>query len=587
MQNDIWFGTSGPRDAKVAIVAESWGREELAKRMPLVGTSGQLSDTILADAGLRRADVFCTNVISDHPANNDMLLYFRPTLEAKGTRDTFGLYPKPELIEGLRTLYEQLSRVNPRVVIAYGNYALWALCHGIAKIKNDKGYKVPAGIMNWRGSLLHWDRSFNGSPTKCPVIPVIHPAAIQRQFHLRWLAVHDIRKRAKPLINHEEERPNYDFTIRPTFLQTVEWINKAIRAGTKRWAVDVETRGGHLACLCLANSPERAICIPFMCVERPLGYFNVDEERIIHQMLRFILHNPSYEIVGQFFSYDMQYLSRFLMCQPRCHFDTFTGHHLCWPGVPGGLAFIASLYNRYYRYWKEEGKEWDIHLPQEQWWSYNCIDGVNTWEASYAIEAQIRKCPRKKTRADGSTETYYIDLTERMKEQMEVLHLQFEMMQDGVAVDQKLRAEMQYQVWEEMSEMGIYFEQIMPQSVANAITTKTGKSPWYSSQKQLCNFFYEVCGIPPIFSRETGAQRMDDEALQRIKVREPLFRDLCSKLQNYRSLGIFLSNFLTAKLDYDRRMRCQFTQLPSTFRWSSKENAFGGGTNLQNIPRGE
>lgn len=584
---DIFYGTSGPRDAKVVIVAESWGREELAKQQPLVGTSGQMSDTILAEAGLRRNDVFCTNVISAHPPGNDMLHFLKPTLECKGTRDVFGLYPKPELIQGLKTLYEQLAIVNPRVIIVYGNYALWALCHNIAKIKNERGYKTPAGIMNWRGSTLHWDRSFNGHPTKCPVIPTIHPAAIQRQFHLRWLVVHDIRKRAKPLIKHEEEKPNYDFTIRPTFLQTIDWINKAICAGTKRWAVDLETRGGHLACLCLAISPERAICIPLMCVERPLGYFTTDEERIIHQMLRFILNNPAYEIVGQFFSYDMQYLSRFLMCQPRCYLDTFVGHHLCWPGVPGGLSFIASLYNRYYRYWKDEGKEWDIHLPQEQWWNYNCIDGVNTWEASYAIEKQIAHCPRKRARADGMLETYYVDLRERMKEQMEVLHLQFEMMQDGIAIDKKLRGEMHFQVWNERSEMEIWFEKIMPDSVKAAIATKSGKSPWYSSPKQLCSFFYDICGIPPKYNQDTGSPSMDDDALQRIKIKEPLFRPLCTQLQNYRSLGIFLNNFLTAPLDHDGRMRCQFTQLPNTFRWSSKENAFGRGTNLQNIPRGE
>ena len=125
--SDTFFGTSGPRDAKVMIVAESWGREEQLKQMPLVGTSGQLSDTILADAGLRRAEVFCTNVISAHPPGNDMLHYFYPTAEKKKQPTTFGLYPRQELIDGLKTLYEQIAIVNPGVIIAYGNYAMWAL----------------------------------------------------------------------------------------------------------------------------------------------------------------------------------------------------------------------------------------------------------------------------------------------------------------------------------------------------------------------------------------------------------------------------------------------------------------------------
>jgi len=335
--------------------------------------------------------------------------------------------------------------------------------------------------MNWRGSLLHWDRSLNGHPLNIPVIPTIHPAAIQRQFHLRWLTVLDIRKRAVYIAaGHEEERREYDFTLRPTAAGIFKWINDAIQAGTKRWAVDVETRGGHLACICLAISSRRAICIPFMCVERPAGYFSVDDERIVHQVLRLILTNPNYEIVGQFFGYDMQYIRQFLFCEPRCYLDTFVGHHLCWPGVPGGLAFIASLYNRYYRYWKEEGKEWDIHLPQEQWWQYNCIDGVNTWEASYAIERLIRHCPRTRVQ-DGIVSRYYVDLTERMREQMEVFNLQFEMMCDGIAIDKSIRLSMLFDVWNEMSEMEVDFERMTPEAVAAAIMTKTGKSPWYSS----------------------------------------------------------------------------------------------------------
>ena len=584
---DLWYGTSGPRDAHIAIVAESWGKVEERQQQPLVGPSGMLSDTILADAGLRRSDVFCTNVISARPPDDDMTHYFHPTLEKKGQESTFGLYPRKELISEMERLYDQLNVVNPRVIIAYGNYALWALCHGIAKIKNDRGYKVPAGIMSWRGSLLAWDRSFRGNHPRTPVIPTIHPAAVQRQWHLRWLVVHDIRKRAVYIAKgHKPEEPNYDFTLRPTFEQVVSWINNAICAGTKRWAVDIETRHGHLACLCLAISPQRAICIPFMCVERPEGYFDTNQEYIIHQMLRFILTKPDYEIVGQFFGYDMQYLSKYLLCRPRCHFDTFVGHHLCWPGVPGGLASIASIHNRYYRYWKDEGKEWDVHLPQEQWWRYNCIDGVATWEASYHIEDQIKHCPRRRVLADNTIETYFVDLTPRLKEQMEVFNLQYEMMEDGILIDKKARMQMFIDVWLEMCELEVWFERIMDPAIAERIKTKTGKSPWYSSQKQLCNFFYGELSIEPARDRETGALRMDDDALQRIKVRMPILGKLCTNLQIYRSLGVFRSNFLTAALDRDGRMRCQFTQLPATFRWSSKENAFGRGTNLQNIPKG-
>ena len=56
----------------------------------------------------------------------------------------------------------------------------------------------------------------------------------------------------------------------------------------------------------------------------------------------------------------------------------------------------------------------------------------------------------------------------------------------------------------------------------------------------------------------------------------------------HRSLGVFLSTFCLMPLDTDGRMRCSFNVCGTeTMRFSSSENAFGTGGNLQNIPKGE
>jgi DNA polymerase I-like protein with 3'-5' exonuclease and polymerase domains len=55
-----------------------------------------------------------------------------------------------------------------------------------------------------------------------------------------------------------------------------------------------------------------------------------------------------------------------------------------------------------------------------------------------------------------------------------------------------------------------------------------------------------------------------------------------------RSLGVFRSTFLEAPVDTDERMRCSFNITGTeTFRFSSSENAFGSGMNLQNVPSGD
>jgi DNA polymerase I-like protein with 3'-5' exonuclease and polymerase domains len=75
------------------------------------------------------------------------------------------------------------------------------------------------------------------------------------------------------------------------------------------------------------------------------------------------------------------------------------------------------------------------------------------------------------------------------------------------------------------------------------------------------------------------------ECLEKVAAREPLLRPLVDKIEEYRSIGVFLSNFLADKRDKDGRLRSAFNIGGTyTFRFSSNENAFGSGLNLQNIP---
>jgi DNA polymerase-1 len=59
------------------------------------------------------------------------------------------------------------------------------------------------------------------------------------------------------------------------------------------------------------------------------------------------------------------------------------------------------------------------------------------------------------------------------------------------------------------------------------------------------------------------------------------------KIQELRSLGVFLSTFIEAQPDRDGRIRCSFNIAGTdTYRFSSSANAFGTGLNLQNVPNG-
>ena len=49
---DLYYGTSGPHNAKVVIVGESWGEREAQEKQPFVGSSGYELDKMLAEAGV-------------------------------------------------------------------------------------------------------------------------------------------------------------------------------------------------------------------------------------------------------------------------------------------------------------------------------------------------------------------------------------------------------------------------------------------------------------------------------------------------------------------------------------------------------
>jgi DNA polymerase I-like protein with 3'-5' exonuclease and polymerase domains len=93
-------------------------------------------------------------------------------------------------------------------------------------------------------------------------------------------------------------------------------------------------------------------------------------------------------------------------------------------------------------------------------------------------------------------------------------------------------------------------------------------------------------GIKQITHRKTGRPTTDETTLQRIAKRDPLLAPICEFVNDIRSLGTYRA-VCSVPMDHDNRLRCSYV-IPGTdtFRFASKEDAFGFGTNLQNITSG-
>jgi DNA polymerase I-like protein with 3'-5' exonuclease and polymerase domains len=102
------------------------------------------------------------------------------------------------------------------------------------------------------------------------------------------------------------------------------------------------------------------------------------------------------------------------------------------------------------------------------------------------------------------------------------------------------------------------------------------------------DFFYGDLKLPVQIDRKTKRPTLNAKAMAALAEKEPLLRPLVELIDKKRSLGVFLSTFCLMPLDTDGRMRCSFNVCGTeTMRFSSSENAFGTGGNLQNIPKGD
>jgi uracil-DNA glycosylase len=559
------------------IVGESWGSEERHAGRPFVGTSGKEFTRILAEAGIDRESCFITNVVPEQPHGNEMAHFFYSNDELKRNcvNAVWGLYPKPNVSAGLDALARQIAAVRPDIIIACGNYALWALTTH-AKITSKipspgmATRKLPSGIAKWRGSQLYTREEYG----HIRVVPIYHPAAIIRQWNWRYITVHDLKQRVvKPWAE-----PEYDFIIRPGFPATKLFLEKlldrldtALDCNNVMWiAEDLETRGGYVACVGIALSDRAAICIPLLCVEDESGYWPLHQEYELRQLLDRIHRHPALRIYGQNFLYDMQYLAaEFMPVNPASVFDTMIAQHLCWPGTLKGLDYISSLYCRHHVYWKDEGKLWDTSIPEDEYWQYNCKDACATYECGETLHELITTL--------GFDEQW--DLMQRQ------IGMVFRMMQRGIRIDKAHRSELSLSLLDTSMELEQWLTSAMlPSLIPQGKTKRT--APWYRSQRKQVGIFYDELGMTPIKDRRTGSLTLNADALTLLAKREPALGTLFTRLSELRSVANF-HNVVNTHLDFDDRMRCSFNIAGTeTFRWSSSENAFGSGTNLQNLSKG-
>ena len=159
----------GPVDADIMFIGEGPGFHENEQGRPFIGAAGKFLDELLAKIGMKREQVFISNVVKCRPPGN---------------RD-----PKPEEVEVCTSTYleRQIQAINPKVIVTLGRYSMGLF------VPNVKISDVHGQAMHIKGRL---------------VVPMFHPAAALHQASLKPSIERDFTLLPE-LISKLSETPKY------------------------------------------------------------------------------------------------------------------------------------------------------------------------------------------------------------------------------------------------------------------------------------------------------------------------------------------------------------------------------------------
>ena len=159
----------GSATADIMFIGEAPGYNEDQQGLPFVGAAGNVLTNLLAGIGLRRSDVYITNMVKCRPNNN---------------RD-----PLSGEIEACSTYLDaQIELIDPKVIVTLGRYSFGKFFPG-SSISRERGKP-----RLWRGRMIY---------------PMYHPAATLHNPRLRPALENDFRN-LLPLVQEVMAMPPDD-----------------------------------------------------------------------------------------------------------------------------------------------------------------------------------------------------------------------------------------------------------------------------------------------------------------------------------------------------------------------------------------
>jgi uracil-DNA glycosylase len=323
---------SGPKTAKIMLIGEAPGMEEMMQGAPFVGASGKELRRMLTQVGIDPRSCYMTNVFFSRPPDNK-IENFTQRQEMKNGITGFpplfpGRYVIADFAHEIERLYDEIELVRPNILCCLGNSSCWAVLRQTPKITAIRGR---VHICTIRG-------------VQYKVLPAYHPAYILRNWKDRVVTLADFSKLKREALYPDVRVPSRQILVDPTLGEALLVLQRANHAN--EISLDVETRNSQITVCGIGFSPGEAAVIPFMDLRRENGsYWSHGEEVRIIREFRKVLANPSVVKVFQNGMYDMAYFWENWKAPMRnCSEDTMLMQHALWPELKKDLGTLASIH---------------------------------------------------------------------------------------------------------------------------------------------------------------------------------------------------------------------------------------------------
>ena len=318
MYNNTYVPGKGALNPDIMFVGEAPSHEEVAALEPFVGPSGRFLNELCSEAGINRLSCWVSNV-SKYMVKPNFKGERPKTFQKRAEESGVDLQKQ---IEDLRV---EIREVNPKLIVALGKSALWAITG-----KDN--------IQDYRGSIL---LGMNGIKT----IGTYHPAHILHSdgdstgYWNKQVIIHDLKRAKEQSKFRDIVLPRRNLQVCSSSGQLYDFINRY--RNYKRPSVDIEAIECIPVCIGISFTKEEGITIPLWNT-RDISSIPDSDLAVIWTMLARFL--ASHNVVGQNFGYDRDKIKRLGFIVKSLASDTMLKSFVINPELPTNLAFNTSLY---------------------------------------------------------------------------------------------------------------------------------------------------------------------------------------------------------------------------------------------------